>query len=159
MTGIKVTDVSPLAAAAAARAAVAAATAGVAAAGIAAAATTTTTTAAAAAVFLQADDVLLRLDGHDIGNDGSVRLRGAELVALDFLVTHKPRGEPSVFEVLRAGARRTVSFVLHPLPPLFPRACGFDCEPSYAMVGGLVFAVSTLARDHQCFLSFSAVFY
>ena len=37
-----------------------------------------------------------------------------ELVALDFLVTHKPRGEPSFFQILRAGRRRTVTAVLHP---------------------------------------------
>ena len=69
----------------------------------------------------------------------TVELRQSELLAADYLVTCKRWGESTRFSILRAGEPREFSTVLAPLPHHMPRASGFDCEPTYAILGGLVF--------------------
>jgi len=69
----------------------------------------------------------------------TVELRQSELLAADYLITCKRWGEPTRFSILRAGEPREFSTVLAPLPHHMPRASGFDCEPTYAILGGLVF--------------------
>ena len=63
----------------------------------------------------------------------------SELLAADYLVTCKRMGEPTRFSVLRNGQPREFSAVLGPLPHHMPRASGFDCVPTYVIIGGLVF--------------------
>ena len=69
----------------------------------------------------------------------TVELRTSELLAADYLITCKRWGESTRFSILRAGEPREFSTVLAPLPHHMPRASGFDCEPTYAILGGLVF--------------------
>ena len=69
----------------------------------------------------------------------TVELRQSELLAADYLVTCKRWGESTRFSILRAGVPREFSAVLAPLPHHMPRASGFDCVPTYAILGGLVF--------------------
>ena len=69
----------------------------------------------------------------------TVELRQSELLAADYLVTCKRWGESTRFSILRAGELREFSTVLAPLPHHMPRAAGFDCVPTYAILGGLVF--------------------
>tara|TARA_B100000795_G_scaffold221586_1_gene176287 strand:- start:293 stop:808 length:516 start_codon:yes stop_codon:yes gene_type:complete len=69
----------------------------------------------------------------------TVELRQSELLAADYLVTCKRWGESTRFSILRAGEPREFSAVLAPLPHHMPRASGFDCVPTYAILGGLVF--------------------
>ena len=44
-------------------------------------------------------------------------LRERELVTADYLITCKPVGEPTRFDVLRSGLPRTIVAVLGPLQP------------------------------------------
>lgn len=95
--------------------------------------------APAIATLLQEDDVITRIDDKVVGDDFTVELRQSELLAADYLVTCKRWGESTRFSILRAGEPREFSAVLAPLPHHMPRASGFDCVPTYAILGGLVF--------------------
>jgi len=95
--------------------------------------------APAIASLLQEDDVITRIDDKVVGDDFTVELRQSELLAADYLITCKRWGESTRFSILRAGEPREFSTVLAPLPHHMPRAAGFDCEPTYAILGGLVF--------------------
>lgn len=92
-----------------------------------------------ATVGLQPDDVIVAIDGKDVGDDGSVELRQSELVGFSFLITCKRAGASTSFSVMRAGERVELSGTLQPLPPVLPCVSGFDCSAEYVIVGGLVF--------------------
>ena len=124
-TGVVLTDVSPLAAAAA-------------------------RADDASADFLEVNDVIMRIDGLAVGDDYTCELRERELVTADYLVTCKPVGEPTCFEVLRNGEPRTIVAVLGPLQPPMPRTHGFDCAPSWLVIGGLLFAPLTCPMLDLC---------
>ena len=82
------------------------------------------------------DDVILRIDELDVGDDYTCALRERELVTADYLITCKPVGEPTRFDVLRDGLPRTIVAVLGPLQPPMPRTHNFDCAPSWIVIGG-----------------------
>lgn len=89
-------------------------------------------------------DVLLRIDGQDISNEGTVLLQlpSGQEVQLDYeyLITSKRKGDTTSLTVLRHGGEElelTVTFA--PISPLVPRFHGFDAAPSYFVVGGYVF--------------------
>ena len=93
--------------------------------------------------LLQADDVIVAIDDHRVGNDHTVVLRGGEIVRADYLITDKPVGQSTSLDVLRGGKARRVSLVLTPLPPPIPRNHAFDSTPEWLLIGGLLFTPLT----------------
>lgn len=93
-----------------------------------------------AASKLRPMDVLTRIDGTDVADDGTVRFRDSERVAFRHAVSLRFAGETSRVTVVRAGEE--LEFVVrldrprHLVPPHL-----FDALPSYYIYGGLVFTV------------------
>ena len=58
-------------------------------------------------------------------------------------MTRKPVGEPCALSVSRDGALFEATVRLAPARYLVPRIDGYDCEPSFLIVGGLVFVPLT----------------
>jgi S1-C subfamily serine protease len=89
---------------------------------------------------LQVDDVLVAVDGIEIGQDATVPLRGNERIHFSYLVTKRVAGREAVkLGVRRQGAEVQVEVKLEPERWLVPRLDGFDAAPEYAIFGGLVF--------------------
>ena len=95
--------------------------------------------------LLRVDDVVVAIDGHRLGNDHTVALRGGEIVRADYLITSKAAAVPTTFDVLRNGHALRFSSVLTPLPPPIPRNHGFDSTPEWLLIGGLIFTPLTAA--------------
>lgn len=55
------------------------------------------------ATVLKPDDVLVRFDGVEISNDGTVPFRTGERIAFSYLISNKYVGDSCVLEVLREG--------------------------------------------------------
>jgi hypothetical protein len=94
----------------------------------------------AAGLLLQEDDVITAIDHKAVGDDFTLELRHSELVTADHLITCKQMGLPTHFSILREGKSVEFSVVLKPLPHVLPRCHGFDCEPTYLIIGGMVFS-------------------
>lgn len=89
---------------------------------------------------LQVDDVLVAVDGVEIGQDATVPLRGNERIHFSHLVTKRLAGREAVkLGVRRQGAELEVDIDLEPERWLVPRLDGYDAAPEYAIFGGLVF--------------------
>lgn len=89
---------------------------------------------------LEVDDVLVSVDGVEIGQDATVPLRGNERIHFLHLVTRHLAGR----EVVKLGVRRQgkeleVEIAVRPDRWLVPRIDGYDSAPEYVIVGGLVF--------------------
>jgi hypothetical protein len=84
-------------------------------------------------------DVLLKVDGHEIGEDGTVKFRGHERLPHEYLVTRRPVGDMIELELMRKGETITREVALVVKPRLVPATDGLDAFPSYLIVGGLVF--------------------
>lgn len=56
-----------------------------------------------AALVLKSDDVIMRFDGVDISNDGTVPFRTGERIAFSYLISNKYIGDECSLEVLRDG--------------------------------------------------------
>ncbi|KAL4855164.1 Protease Do-like 9 [Chlorella vulgaris] len=94
------------------------------------------------AAVLRKDDVLLRIEGQDVGTDGTVPFRHGERVDFKYLVTNKHVGDTVTLGVLRQGQELELEVTLshyHYLVPPHLR----EAKPSYFIVGGLVFTVCT----------------
>jgi hypothetical protein len=89
---------------------------------------------------LQVDDVLVSVDGVEIGQDATVPLRGNERIHFSHLITKHLAGREAVkLGVRRKGSDLEVEVQLEPDRWLVPRLDGFDAAPEYAIFGGLVF--------------------
>jgi S1-C subfamily serine protease len=88
--------------------------------------------------FLQKDDVLLGIDGHQIACDGRVDLDG-ESVDMSEVVERKFEGETIRFDVLRGGRRLSVEFPLRVARYLRMQSMAYDTAPRYLLHGGLLF--------------------
>jgi len=98
------------------------------------------------AQLFQHDDVIFAIDGHELGDDFTVSLRGEcakELVHAAFLITGKRPVELTSFSVFRNAKRIQLKARLGPLPPPLPRFPGVNdpwgFRPSWVIIGGLVF--------------------
>jgi hypothetical protein len=100
---------------------------------------------ASAAGLLKPRDVLLTVDGHRIGNDGTVQLDDTTLDYGEF-VERKQCGERVTFTVRRDGGILPVTIPLAPWKDPFVYRLTYDRQPEYVMVGGLVF--SPLSRGY-----------
>jgi len=92
---------------------------------------------------LHVDDVILRIDGVDIGYDGTVPLaagRSGERVHLSYLMSRRHPKDVCKFEAWRDGKGLSLDLTLGTSCPLVP------CSPGpaeYLLVGGLVFVPLT----------------
>lgn len=97
-----------------------------------------------AAGKLEVDDVLLSLDGIEIGQDGTVPLRDNERINFLYLVTRHLAGfDRAKLLVWRKRVELELEVALRPDSWLVPRIDGFDASPEYLIVGGLVFVPLT----------------
>jgi len=98
-----------------------------------------------AAQVLQKDDVLLSIDGQQIGNDGTIHFRdGGERISFRYALLNKFEGDLVNFSVLRDGLVKDVEVktikpgLLSAVP-----ANQYDIIPKYFIFTGLVFQVLT----------------
>ncbi|CAK0808768.1 unnamed protein product, partial [Prorocentrum cordatum] len=97
---------------------------------------------------LRCGDVLTKIDGRRIADDGQIVLRGSELIQHRYLIRNKRVGEPTVFTVFRDGAQvETPAVELVDLPPICPRWPEVDYFPEYLILGAL--ALVPLAQGHH----------
>ena len=88
------------------------------------------------------DDVLLKVDGIEVGQDGTVPLssvRPDERISKSHLFTRRRVGHVLDIEVLRDGKPVTLKHKLTPLRYLCPVHDQFDAHPSYVVCGGCIF--------------------
>ncbi|MDE2490540.1 MAG: trypsin-like peptidase domain-containing protein [Elusimicrobia bacterium] len=87
---------------------------------------------------LRPGDVLVRLAGETIGQNGTVPLRGDERVDFGNLVSMRQIGDRVPVEVVRDGKLVKLELTLKPLVDLVPGP-QYDVRPSYCVIGGMVF--------------------
>lgn len=94
---------------------------------------------------IEKGDVILRLDGHDVAEDGTVVMDG-DRVLFSELIERRQWGEVARFDLVRnrAGLRVDVPLSTPPDPFVFRNL--YDVRPRYALRAGLVF--SPLTREY-----------
>eukprot|EP00455_Lapot_gusevi_P051338 TRINITY_DN7627_c0_g1_i3.p1 TRINITY_DN7627_c0_g1~~TRINITY_DN7627_c0_g1_i3.p1 ORF type:complete len:399 (-),score=100.17 TRINITY_DN7627_c0_g1_i3:52-1248(-) len=98
--------------------------------------------------LVHANDVVLAVDGHDVGNDGSVTFRNRERIVFDWLVSKKFAGDKVRLKLLRNGQTVEVDVQLAPAPALVA-VHQYDKMPSYYIFAGLVFVPLTQPFLHE----------
>lgn len=94
--------------------------------------------AAEEARCLQIDDIILSIDGIDVGSDGTVPFRHGERVDFKYIITNRYVGDIVCLGIMRNGEKMDVSVQLQPYMHLVPAHTN-ERKPSFYMVGGLVF--------------------
>ncbi|PRW60277.1 Protease Do-like 9 [Chlorella sorokiniana] len=94
--------------------------------------------ASSEASVLQPDDIILSIDGVDVGNDGTVPFRHGERVDFKYVVTQKHIGDAMKLRILRGGEEQELEITLSAYQYLVPPHLR-ESKPSYFIVGGLVF--------------------
>jgi len=95
--------------------------------------------------ILHPRDVLLKVDGYDIAEDGTVVLDG-NTVEFSELLERKQWGQTATFRILRNQKEQNIVVPLtNPKDPYIFRSI-YDVHPQYCMLGGLVF--SPLTREY-----------
>jgi len=96
---------------------------------------------------LHVGDVILEVDAEKIADDGTIPFRGStwseERISFLHQFNHKDRGELIRLQILRDGLELPIEYKAGMVPPLVPSMHGYDCWPSYFVVGGLVFVPLT----------------
>lgn len=87
---------------------------------------------------LEEEDVITRVDGTNVGADGSIALREHDRVNFTHLISQRHVGERVEVEFLRKRRVRTRKVRLAPLSTLVPRP-RYGVRPSYVVFAGLVF--------------------
>lgn len=96
-----------------------------------------------AAGVLQQGDIIMRFDGVQLANDGTVPFRSGERIAFSYLTSQKFVGDMVEVFVLRDSKEVTVNVPLMKPAPLIPHHLT-GADPSYFILGGLVFTVVTV---------------
>jgi S1-C subfamily serine protease len=97
---------------------------------------------------LRRGDVLTKIDGCRIADDGQLTLRGSELIQHRYVLRNKRIAEPTVFTVFRDGLQVEMPPVeLTDLPPICPRWPEVDYFPEFLILGAL--ALVPLAQGHH----------
>ena len=92
--------------------------------------------------ILRKRDVLLRIDGKPVADDGTVEFRPKERTSFSYPVQRKQLGDSVEIELLRDGILKTLQVDLtHPMEQnwLVPMEV-YDVMPTYYIYGGVVFA-------------------
>eukprot|EP00035_Acanthoeca_spectabilis_P025033 m.456539 g.456539 ORF g.456539 m.456539 type:complete len:576 (+) comp21073_c0_seq1:190-1917(+) len=98
---------------------------------------------AAAQAGIKKDDVLMKIDDCNIGNDGTIDFREDERLSFQHKVSDRVIGQDLKFEVLRDGKVLKLDVRGEPTPELVPRHRQVGTAPSYFIVGGVVFTKMT----------------
>lgn len=95
--------------------------------------------------ILQPGDVLLRIDGHSIADDGTVEFRPRERTVFSYHVQKKQLNDPVDLDVLRNAAPLKLTVKLsQPVEQSFLIPMEqYDLLPTYYIYGGIVFAPLT----------------
>ncbi|CAO2144641.1 unnamed protein product [Urochloa humidicola] len=93
---------------------------------------------------LQPSDIILRFDGVDIGNDGTVPFRHGERIAFSYLVSKKYSGEKTLVKVMRDSEVHEFEITLATQKPLIPGHLK-GRPPSYYIVAGFVFVALSVS--------------
>ena len=91
---------------------------------------------------LELDDVLLSIDGIEVGQDGTIPLsesRPHERIGKSYLITRNRIGRSLKLDILRSGKPISLQTTLRPSRYLCPVYDSFDACPSYVICGGCVF--------------------
>jgi len=99
---------------------------------------------------LMKDDIVLAIDGHEVGNEGKVPLGSGETmrVSLWLLFSEKFTGETCLIRILRGAKERDVKVKLRPYRPVVPEDPYNTSALDYLIVGGLIFQhVSAMYLD------------
>jgi S1-C subfamily serine protease len=88
--------------------------------------------------LLQEGDVVSKIDNVPIAGDGSVLLRDEHRVNFSHLISIRQVGDRIEVEIVRDGARRDVTISLGKYVSLI-RPPNYDAQPTYYVIGGLVF--------------------
>jgi S1-C subfamily serine protease len=95
---------------------------------------------------LQSRDVILRIDGHVVGNDGTIELRPGERIALAYAADRRQINERIPLVVLRNGEVVKLDLALTSPKQSFPYVVAryaYERRPSYYVIGGLIFSPLT----------------
>jgi hypothetical protein len=88
---------------------------------------------------LQKGDVLTKIDGKAVADDGQVVLRGDELIQHRYMLRGKRVDEPTVFSIYREGKHQECApCVLGDIPSICLRWSTVDYQPDYLILGALV---------------------
>lgn len=91
---------------------------------------------------LEVDDVLLSIDGIEVGQDGTIPLstdRPYERISKSYLITRHRVGKTVELGIVRDGEPMTLQVPLRANRYLCPVYDQFDAHPSYVVCGGCVF--------------------
>ncbi len=96
--------------------------------------------------ILEVGDIIVRADGHDIANDGTIEFRSGERTYFGYLFQGRQLGDRITLTILRNGSLQDVNIALtQPIDfdRLVPNEI-YDTQPSYYIINGLVFEKLTL---------------
>ncbi|KAF8820356.1 hypothetical protein IE077_003265 [Cardiosporidium cionae] len=93
-------------------------------------------------VGLQRGDIIVEIDGVNVAQDGTIRLRGIERVSLDYLLIGKYFGEYIPCTVIREKKVQAIKIPLETSNFVIPKQTS-DEKPRYLICGGLVFVPLT----------------
>jgi S1-C subfamily serine protease len=98
--------------------------------------------------LLRNDDVILAIDGYDLGNDGKIAVVPESQVSFEYLIDRKQLGDTLTVELLRDGRYMTMNVPLDQLSKDRMQIVQYvyDRAPSYLVVGGFVF--SPLSKNY-----------
>jgi S1-C subfamily serine protease len=97
---------------------------------------------------LAEDDVITRIAGQAVANDGSISFRGADRVHFSHVLARHHVGDRMEIEVLRNGVRETFTVELKAPVALVMRPRN-DVRPTYFVFAGLVFTPLTYNYMHE----------
>jgi S1-C subfamily serine protease len=92
----------------------------------------------ASAGSIEVGDVISKVDGYSVANNGTVQYRGKRRTRFDVVLGDHFVGDRIEVGVLRAGKARRVELALAPFLSLVPRS-QYDRPPSYFIHAGVVF--------------------
>jgi S1-C subfamily serine protease len=88
--------------------------------------------------LLAPGDVILSIDGHDVAEDGTVKIGNDLRVNHEYLVTSRQVGEELGLKILRDGKKRDIKMKLSGHASLVAGPL-YDKSPDYLVFGGVVF--------------------
>ena len=88
---------------------------------------------------MKPDDVILAIDGEDVGCDRTCRLRGDERINMAYLWKRRKVGDDISLTVVREAKRLKVKITLKAYLAKIPGENAFNCHNSYAVFGGAAF--------------------